>query len=335
MDDRKLPVLWILTGPKAGDNAQILRAAEATGLEYDVKKIVIAKGHETKKPRVRPTLRYVDADASDVLEPPWPDVVLTIGRQLSLVALWIKKQSAGRTRVALFNAPKGKSDAFDLVVLPPFYRTTPSPSVLVISMPLIGIEPHRLAAARIAYREQFADLPRPLHVFLVGGDMGRRKLDPGFASSVLERMQKDFAAIGSIFVSTSRRTPLAVSSALAAGLRPQDRLFRWGTVGVENPYLGLLAHGDTFTVTADSLSMIIEAARLGKPLMITEPPPLRGVLGLADRALDMFRVRDLGKAINMLYESGHATPIGQAIRTPSTPLPDDVGIVADRLLQLL
>ena len=330
-----MPVLWVLTGSKAGDNSQIMRAADASGLDYQVKKIAIVKDHETRKPRVRPTLRYVDGSRSDALQPPWPDAVITIGRHLSLVALWIKEQSAGRTRIALFNAPKGRDSAFDLVVLPPYYKSPGTSGTMNIRMPLIGIEERRLAAARESFGAQLAPLARPLHVLLIGGDMGRRKLKPGFAMSVFETMQNGFAANGSIYVTTSRRTPPAVTEALAARIRPQDHMFRWGTAGVENPYLGLLALGDTFTVTADSLSMIIEAARLGKPLIIAEPPPLTGVPGVVDRFLDMFRVRDLQKAIGMLYESGHATPLGAAIRQPSAPLPDDTAPVSARLRQLV
>jgi len=329
------PVFWVLTGVKAGDNAQILRAAAASGLPYEIRKVVLKKGFEGKKPRVRPAIGHVDLEASDRLEAPWPDLVLTIGRDLSLVALWIKQQSGGRTRVALFNAAKGRASAFDLIVLPPYYRSRGKPNELAIRMPLIGIDPARLAAAREAFAEPLAPLERPLTVLLIGGDMGMRKLSPDFAASIIAELQEGPAAKGCIYVTTSRRTPAAAAAAVEARLRPQDRIFRWGTEGAENPYLGLLAHGDAFVVTADSLSMIIEVARLGKPVIIAEPPAKAGLPGAWKRFAGLFRARDLSKAVDLLHQTGHVTRLGEPVRQPAEPLPDDTARVAAALRKLL
>ena len=329
-----LPQLWVLTGPKAGDNAQVLRAAAASGLAAVVRNIVIRPDQLGAKPGIAPSLDHVDRVASDPLEGPWPDVVLAIGRQLSCVALWIKQQSGGKTRLALLNAPKGRWSDFDLVVLPPYYRNHGRPNVLPIAMPLIGIDPERLDAARRHFGPELGALPRPLNVLLVGGDMGQRKLEPQFVRHVLDRMTAGIAAQGMIYAATSRRTPPTVVAALAAALRPQDRLYAWGTAETENPYLGLLALGDSFTVTADSLSMLIEVARLGKPLTIAEPPPPGGIGGLVQRASDLLRPRDLGAAIALLYRGGHAVPLGMAPHAPPMPLPDDAAVVGQRLRQL-
>ena len=334
LEDITLPLLWVLIGPKAGDNSQILRAAEASGLAFETRRIAIRQGHETLKPRVTPSLAHVDAALSDALGPPWPRVVLAIGRHMSLVALWIKQQSGGKTRIALFNAPKGATGAFDLVVLPPYYRATGRPNEMVIRMPLIGIDPGRLAEARDSFRDALGAMPRPLHVLLAGGDMGQRKLKPDFALDILRRMQAGFASTGSIYVATSRRTPAAAGEALAGALRPQDRIFRWGRDQAPNPYLGLLAHGDSFTVTADSLSMLIEVARLGKPLLVAEPPELHGLPGALARLGARWRARDLGKALQLLYDSGHAARFGAPLLAPPGPLADDTALVGERLCQL-
>jgi len=329
-----LPQLWVLTGPKAGDNAQVLRAAAASGLETVERRMVLRAGQEMAKPAIAPSLDQIDVASSDALQAPWPEVVLAIGRQLSCVALWIRQQSGGRTRVALLNAPKGRWNDFDLVVLPPYYRNRGRPNVLPIAMPLIGLDAARLAAARERFGPEFSALARPLNVLLVGGDMGQRKLGPGFVTGVLDQMTRGSAAGGTIYAATSRRTPPAVVTALRSGLRRQDRLYAWGTPGIDNPYAGLLALGDSFTVTADSLSMLIEVARLGKPLTIAEPPPPGGIAGLWQRATDLARPRDLGAAIALLYRGGHAVPLGTETGVPASPLPDDAALVGLRLRQL-
>ena len=45
-----------------------------------------------------------------------PDLVITAGRRLSCVALWIKQASGGRTRIVLIGKPRGGAPEFDLVV---------------------------------------------------------------------------------------------------------------------------------------------------------------------------------------------------------------------------
>jgi mitochondrial fission protein ELM1 len=329
-----LPEIWVLTGAKTGDNAQVLRAAGAMDLPFTQKRIVLKPGFETAKPTVEASLSIVDLEASDPLAAPWPDLVITIGRRLSLAALWIKAQSGGKTRIALFNAPKGRSGDFDLIVVPAYYTIPDGPRVCRIGLPLIAADPLRIEAARQDSGAAFGALSRPLHVLLLGGDMGSRKLDQGFARDTLRTMQDGFASAGSIFVSTSRRTPRAAADAVEAALRPQDRLYRWQPDAAWNPYFGLLAHGETFTVTADSLSMLTEVARLGRPLAIAEPParitPWQRLAGV----LSMKPARDMGEAASYLIRGGHAVRLGEPFPATASPPPDDTDRVAARLRQI-
>lgn len=326
--------IWVLTGHKTGDNAQVLRAAEAMGIPFEVKRLLPRAGQETAKPKVEPSLHMVDPARSDTLSPPWPALVITIGRSLSLAALWIRQQSGGRTRLALFNAPKGQREAFDLIVVPAYYTIADGPKVCRIGLPLIAADAGRLAAAKEAFAPAFAALKRPLHVLLLGGDMGQRKLDPAFALSTLRTMQRGFAQGGMIYVSTSRRTPAAAADAIADALRPQDRLYRWSPDAAANPYMGLLAHGDSFTVTADSLSMLTEVARLGRPLAIAEPPEQLSLLARLGRFAGATAARDLGEAAGFLIRGGHAVKLGTG-EPLAGPLPvDDTERVAARLRAL-
>ena len=306
-----MPLIWVLTGSKTGDNAQVLRAAQAIGLPFEVKRIVLKPGHETAKPAVRPSLDIVDVAASDPFTAPWPDLVITIGRRLSLPALWIREQSGAKSRIALFNAPKGRAEDFALIIVPAHYTLADGPRVCRIGLPLIAADPARIEAAGKERAAEFAALAQPVHVLLLGGDMGARKLDPAFATATFRTMQDSFAASGSIYVSTSRRTPPAAADALERILRPQDRLYRWREKADDNPYFALLAHGGTFTVTSDSLSMLTEVARLGRP-----------------------PARDLGEAAGYLVRTGHAVRLGQALPAAADPPDDDTARVASRLRRM-
>src|SRR4030095_11663972 len=71
-----------------------------------------------------------------------------------------------------------------------------------------------------------------------------------------------------------RRTPPNIVAALSANLPPNARLYPWTTDQNRNPYAALLGLADRFVVTGDSISMMVEVARLQKPLAIA-PLPLR------------------------------------------------------------
>jgi mitochondrial fission protein ELM1 len=337
MSVRKLiavPLIWVLTGAKTGDNAQVLRAATAMGLPFEVKRIALRPEFETAKPKVVPSLHIIDRARSAPLAGPWPDLVITIGRRLSLVALWIKQQSGGRSRIALFNAPKGRAQDFDLIVVPAYYTIADGPRVCRIGLPLIAADEQRIAAASQAFAGPFSELARPLHVLLLGGDMGARKLHPAFAETTLRTMQQGFARDGMIYVSTSRRTPDAAADAVQRMLRPQDRLYRWRGGAADNPYFALLAHGNSFTVTSDSLSMLTEVARLGKPLAIAEPPEQASAARFLRRFLPLRGARDLNEAAAYLIRGGYAARLGMAFPPALAPPPDDTAETARRLRQI-
>ncbi len=326
-----MALIWVLTGAKTGDNAQVLRAAAAMGLPFTQKRIVLKPGFDTAKPRVEASLSIIDQAASDMLEAPWPDLIITIGRRLSLPALWIKAQSGGKTKIALFNAPKGQRENFDLIVVPAYYSLADGLRVCRIGLPLIAADPLRMEAARQDYAAEFSALLQPLHVLLLGGDMGSRKLGAGFALDTLRIMQDGFARAGSIFVSTSRRTPPEAADVVEKALRPQDMLYRWQPQAARNPYFGLLAHGKTFTVTSDSLSMLTEVARLGRPLAIAEPPLRLSLWQRLADFLSMKPARDMGEAAAYLIRGGHAVRLGDPFPAAANPPPDDTERVATRL----
>lgn len=353
------PRIWLLTGAKAGDNAQALRLAEATGLAFERRRIVLKPGFDLAKPRVEASLHHVDLEASDKLTPPWPDLVLTIGRRMAMVALWIKAQSPA-TRLTLIGPPKREAEKFDLIVVPFHYRTEEGPNICRIGLPLLGISPERVAAEKERWRPRFENLPRPLTVLLCGGNIGTHSLDPTTARNILATIE-GMGDGGSLHVVTSRRTPAETVSAMAAALPKGAELHRWETAGQDNPYVGLLGFGDRFVVTGDSVSMLVEVARLGKPLAIAAlrqanrtvatllrrlhvpDEPAYGTAAMAQQAMDRFlpligleaSTRDFALLHDLLYQKGWAVPLGAPFVTPSDPPADDTAIAARRLLALL
>lgn len=318
--------IWVLLGAKAGDNAQALRLATALNRSFISKNLVLKAGFETAKPDVEASLHHIDLERSDPLSAPWPHLVLTVGRRLSMVALWIKKQSQAHTRIALIGCPKSRISDFDLVIAALHYRLPKAPNVCRIGLPLLAVSHEKLAEAAKIWAPRLAQRPRPLTVVLFGGTTGKRPFSPRTASNIL----KQLGNYGTVYIVTSRRTPVNVIEAIDQGLPSNALLYRWRRDDPDNPYLGLLALGERFVVTGDSLSMLVEVARLGRPLAIAALPRAGALSRLFPG-----KSRDISSLHAYLRQGRWAVKLGQPFIAPPQPPPDDIANAAARLLSLL
>ncbi len=358
------PRTWLLLGDKRGDNAQVEAIAQALGWRCEVRRLQMQERWRVAKPKVEASLHHIDLEHSDPLAPPWPDLVITIGRRPSMAALWIAEQAAGRTRLVLVGKPSGQSARFDLLITSAENQMPPLANLLPITLPLMRAETAAIGAAGEAWGPRLGSLPRPLIGFLIGGPTGPFVYDEGVVRGLLARAAEVAAAGGTAYLSTSRRTPPAVVAALAQGLPAGARLFRWHADAQDNPYLGLLGQADGFVVTGDSISMQVEVIRLRRPLAIFELPTT-GLGGLDQLrrslsrrlfepaakapaaswrrrlALGLYRLglvgytRDFQAFHSMLFARGLAVPAGRALVPPSGEVPDDLGRVVRRIRALM
>ncbi len=358
------PRVWLVLGDKRGDNAQVEVIERALGWACERKNVVMREPFVLSKPRVEPSLHHIDPARSDPLEPPWPDLIITIGRRPSMVALWIAEQSGGRTRLVLVGKPSGMMVRFDLVISGAETQMPALPNVLPIALPLMRFDEATIEDAAAIWRPRFAALPRPLIAFLIGGPTGPFV----FNDAVLERLLAMAGEVedrgGTAYVTTSRRTPAAVVETLGTRLPPRAELFRWSPDAGENPYRGLLGLADGFVVTGDSISMMVEIVRLGRPLAIfdlpcgwlgaidqrrrsvtrrlfalaSDParrPVLRRLANAVHRARFLNHVRDFQAFHQMLIDRGLATWAGQGFCEPRAEAPDDLPLVVARIKALL
>ena len=72
-----------MLGDKRGDNGQVEMVAQALGWPCERRNLVMRPRYAVRKPWVRPSLHHIDLARSDPLEPPWPDLIITIGRRPS------------------------------------------------------------------------------------------------------------------------------------------------------------------------------------------------------------------------------------------------------------
>jgi mitochondrial fission protein ELM1 len=359
------PRIWLVLGEKPGDNAQIINLAKAVGWPCEEKKIFVQPQWVIGKPRVRPTLDHIDLARSDSLEGPWPDLVITAGRRLSCVGFWIKRASGGKTRLVMIGRPRRLHDSVDLIVVATHYVMRSAPNVVYHDLPLMHVDPHDLDAASAAWRSRLEALPRPLTALMVGGPTGGLRFDLEMARELFEKTLASVnASRGSLYITTSRRTPPDVAAMLRRECPDTARLYAFDAEAPasENPYHALLALADRFVVTTDSASMMVEVARLGRPLSIF---PLESEIGSFEallmslgivrplsprtdaipagglRARTMYRLgipthaRDLSAIPRLLVDKGMANWLGDDWVSPAEFVDNELHQIADRIRQLL
>lgn len=362
---RVQPRVWLLLGDKHGDNAQVDAIGETLAWDCERKRVHVRAPFDVEKPRVGASLHHIDLSRSDPLEPPWPDLIVTIGRRPSMVALWVREQSGGRARIALIGKPSGPAEVFDLVIVSGETEIAPLPNVCKIALPLMRANENAIAAAVESWEGRLAALPRPLIAVLIGGPTGPFI----FNERVIDRVVEVAAGLtadtgGTPYVTTSRRTPDAIVAALKAKLPSSWPFFEWTPATAENPYLALLGLADGFVVTGDSISMLVEVVRLRKPLAILELPFGRvGALDQLRRSLTrrlfasgeasspealwqrlvnvvyrgglVMQTRDFAAFHRMLIERGLAVRAGDKLEAPRGRVPDDLPLAVERITELM
>ncbi len=202
---------------------------------------------------------------------PLPDLVIGVGRRSVPVARWIRQASQGRARLVWLGRPRAPLDWFDLVITTAQYGLPERSNVVMVDLP---------PAAPVAppedleiWRERFSDLPRPQVAVLVGGERWPVRFDAREAHRLGAAVNALVRKVGgSWIVSTSPRTGIRQSRALHEILNKPGYFYYWREGRKENPHRALPALVDAFVVTSDSASMIAEAVRSGRPVMVYRLP---------------------------------------------------------------
>ncbi|MDN5871012.1 MAG: mitochondrial fission ELM1 family protein [Nitrococcus sp.] len=263
------PRVWVLLGKGAGGNAQMIALADALGWPYETKHV------EYNAFNLCPNLLLGSRSISlrrarcSSLRPPWPDLVIGASRRSAPIARWIKKRSAGKSRLVHLLHAQAPLHHFDLIITLPQYRLPDRPNVLHLAGPLNRIDPRRLEQAAARWAARLRDLPRPLIALLVGGNSSSYTLDAVTACR-LGRQASDHArkAGGALLITTSPRTPQEAVQELFEAVDCPAYRHAWRAQDPDNPYLGFLQLADCFIVTADSASLVIEACGTGKPVAV-------------------------------------------------------------------
>jgi len=285
--------------------SQVLGLAEATGFHLIEKRLAIRLPWAVLPPRLWLMPLRAAGHRGEQLTPPWPDLVVACGRNAAMPALAIKQASGGNTLVAQIQNPGVGQNEFDLFVVPE-HDHIPAAQVIVTMGAVHRVTQARLAAERGRF-PALAAMPHPILSVLIGGtnkaySLSRRRLGE-IAESIAVILHRTG---GSALVTPSRRTGEGGLSLLRDRLRGLSASI-WDGTG-ENPYFAYLALADAFLVTADSVSMISEAAATGKPVHILS-------LDGGNSKFARFHAA--------MQAAGITRPFAGSIESWSYPIPDD------------
>lgn len=350
-DGRAGPLVWLLTGDKGGDSAQLRRLAAALAWQT-VEKPLRFNGLYRLPNLLLGASRASLADRDGAgLNPPWPDLVLSAGRRATPIARWIQASSGGRSRLVAVGRPWAPLAAFDLVIATPQYGVPVRSNVVSVRLPFNRIEPSAMAAAASDWGGRLGDLRPPILAVLIGGRARPLRFDVEVGRDIGRQVESLARTMGaSVLALTSRRTPPEAAAALLAEIKVPRLVHPWRAADTSNAYAAFIGLADRLVVTGDSASMIAEACHSGKPVTIAPVPcdtalrerwPRAALALLPQGWIEGLHAggwivlpRDIGALWRPLAGAGHLHVLGEPLST-SHPPPDDLPMAVARIRALV
>lgn len=272
-----VPTVWAVHDGKIGMASQALGLAEAVGWPFVEKRLSVRVPWRHLMPQLWVQPLAALAPDGDLFAPPWPDAIIACGRNAVAPSLAAKRASGGRTLWVQIQDPRFARDAADLLVVPS-HDPVRGGNVLITLGAVHRVTPARLAAAAQSFAADFAGLPRPRIAVLIGGNNRTYRFAPEQFAAFVDALAA-LARLGNgLMVTPSRRTGAAEAALLRHRLSGLPAVV-WDGSG-DNPYFAMLGLADAVIVTANSVSMVSEAAATGKPVHVV---PLEGRSAKFDR----------------------------------------------------
>jgi mitochondrial fission protein ELM1 len=284
------PRIWLLLGHRRGDNNQLLALGEALGLPFETRTMTYKWLAKLRMKLFRSDVGHLKSSALRWLEPPWPDLVIGIGRRTVPIARWIKQQNEGRTKLVRLGHPRAPNEWFDLVITTRQYPVPPGENV--VTLPLAMNRFRKPPEPTQAEREWLDALARPHLLLSLGGPSAMWRLDNAalhLAAAKLVRRAETRG--GTLIVVGSPRTPADAWAVVRTAIGESRNAAIVAKSEVRYPVL--LTDADEHHVTADSVSMISEAVITGKPVgLIPVEPDSRGRRRIRGRPPEVTKIRD-------------------------------------------
>lgn len=296
-------IVWALLDDRAGSTGQVRGITSV--LDHSRYEVIEKKLNYNKLAALPNFIRGssllgVKKESRPQLKTDFPDIILSGSRRTAPIARWIKKQSRGKSKIVQLLYPGfwGRSD-FDLIFIPEHDRGKISGANVHFT---IGsphrVTPENLKKAKQEWQKAFADLPRPLTAFIIGGNIKGKGFTLENARMLGEAVKRFHAQTGgSLLITDSHRTGAEAENLIMKIVKDIPKYnYLWGDKQ-PNPFLGYLAEAEYLVVTGDSVSMCCEACGTGKPVFVFE-----GESWLTPKH---------HRFVKSLFDSGHAVPLDE------------------------
>lgn len=354
----KRPLVWLLLEDRPGHATQVTGLARRMKWPFVAHQLEFNFMNRLPNPLLGGSLMSLSGPSRAKLRPPFPDLVIGMGRRIVPVARWIKRQSGGRTCIALLGRKAmGNPAEIDLLVSCVHFGQVPRDGLFELVVPPTQVDAESLAAARLARPNPMAALRKPRVVLLVGGPTTQHRFDARSAGRMAVQIAKATDDLGGdLAIVTSRRTPREAVDAMRAAA-PSAHIHLWKMASDDNPYLSYLANADFLAVTGESESMIAEGSATGCPLTIyplePKPPGLKNSFARVLRRMAEGKgtmawlcqkmliggwiapARDLNLMHRAMQERGLALLFDGSLNTRAPRPSNEVGLLADRLVELV
>lgn len=258
------PTVWVVTEGLKGTENQCLGIADALGVTPVIKRITLRQPWKLLSPYLGLECAFT---FNEPLVGPWPDILIASGRKSIAASRYIKKKSGGKTFTVQVQDPRVNPNQFDMVAVPQHDPTRGKNVFVTVATP------NRITSAQLKEAHQefspiFSNFSYPSIAVLIGGSTKRHTFTQEEAKSLAEQL----SPFRNLMITTSRRTGDENTAILKSALAKNGNYF-WDGVS-PNPYMAMLAYADFILVTADSTSMISEAATTGRRVYVL---PMKGL----------------------------------------------------------
>ena len=308
-----MPRIWVIPGNRPGDDAQVYALAEELGLPFETRKLVFNWRFWLNGKYMGASPVSMEKELCErTLVPPWPDLIIMVGRRAVPIARWVQTKSGGRTRLVYVGHPRVAPETFDLVFTTRQYRT---PVGSPMRLQPIAMSRYREAPAATPEERAWLDsLPRPHLLLMLGGKTRHWQMRPEFIGNVASRLaRRAEQAGGSLIVVRSARTGEDVLDEIERRLDRTE--CEWRVVRQDYPrFPVLLDDADELFPTADSISMISESIVTRTPVGIV-PVEMNwiGRLALGRKVVEASAQRDLRRFWNYVLGEKLAGPLEEPL----------------------
>lgn len=311
-------ICWVVTDGKAGMVAQAMGIAEVLGLPIVNKTCSYRLPWSLFPPQWIFNAPRFMSKGSDLLESPWPDVLVSCGRQALGASIYVRKQSEGKCFTICVQDPRINSKYFDLII-PMAHDEVRAGNAIISNFSLHKITPERLAIEKDKF--PLDNLQPPFFAILLGGSTHRYAMNQAACIDLTKQIQSILDnSQGTLLITPSRRTPAMLMQMLYEQFKGSNRVVIIDP-SKNNPYLSMLAIADCIFVTDDSVNMVSEACATGSKVYIL---PLLGHVQGKSR---MFVDNLLEKKIVELYRG--------SISITKQPIYNDTLRIAQEIKEIL